>query len=90
MTSTQLGGDNTERLWELAARIAAEQDHDKFTALVKGLRKLSAASGKDFKLGVLLYDAEQTVPFGERMFVLGIDECLSSQSALLARTAGTC
>jgi len=32
----------------------------------KGLRKLSAACGKDFKLGVVLYDAEQTVPFGER------------------------
>ncbi len=27
----------------------------------KGLRKLSTASGKDFKLGVVLYEAEQTV-----------------------------
>lgn len=41
----------------------------------KGLRKLSAASGKDFKLGVVLYDAEQTVPFGERMFAVPIS-CL--------------
>jgi hypothetical protein len=40
MTSTQLGGDNTERLRELAARIAAEQDHDKFTALVKEFNQL--------------------------------------------------
>ena len=38
----------------------------------KGLRKLSAASGKDLKLGVVLYDAEQTVPFGERMFAVPI------------------
>jgi predicted AAA+ superfamily ATPase len=41
----------------------------------KGLRKLSAASGKDFKLGVVLYDEEQTVPFGERMFAVPIS-CL--------------
>lgn len=41
----------------------------------KGLRKLSAACGKDFKLGVVLYDAEQTVPFGERMFAVPIS-CL--------------
>ena len=31
----QGGRDNTESLRELAARIAAEHDHDKFTALVK-------------------------------------------------------
>jgi len=41
----------------------------------KGLRKLSAASGKDFRLGVVLYDAEQMVPFGERMFAVPIS-CL--------------
>ena len=41
----------------------------------KGLRKPSAASGKDFKLGVVLHDPEQTVPFGERMFALPIS-CL--------------
>ncbi|MGA8438287.1 MAG: hypothetical protein WB762_03805 [Candidatus Sulfotelmatobacter sp.] len=41
----------------------------------KGLRKLSAASGKDFKLGIVLYDAEQTVPFGEHMFAVPIS-CL--------------
>ena len=40
MTSAQLGGDNTERLRELATRIAAEQDHDKFTALVKTFNQL--------------------------------------------------
>lgn len=31
----------------------------------KGLRKLAAASGKDFKLGVVLYDGDQVAPFGE-------------------------
>jgi hypothetical protein len=40
MTSVQRSRDNTERLRELAARIAAEQDHDKFTALVKEFNKL--------------------------------------------------
>jgi predicted peptidase len=40
MTAMQLGGDNTERLRELAARIAAEQDHDKFTVLVKEFNQL--------------------------------------------------
>jgi hypothetical protein len=40
MTSMQRGQDNTERLRELAARIAAEQDHDKFTALVKEFNEL--------------------------------------------------
>jgi hypothetical protein len=40
MTSVQRGRDSTERLRELAARIAAEQDHDKFTALVKEFNEL--------------------------------------------------
>jgi len=34
----------------------------------KGLRKLAETSGADFRIGVILYDAEQTVPFGERIF----------------------
>lgn len=41
----------------------------------KGLRKLSAACGEDFRLGVVLYDGEQTVPFGDRMFAAPIS-CL--------------
>jgi len=41
----------------------------------KGLRKLSAACGEDFKLGVVLYDAEQTVPFGERIFAVQSPAC---------------
>ena len=34
----------------------------------KGLRKLAVASGADFRLGVVLYDGENAVPFGERLF----------------------
>jgi uncharacterized protein len=34
----------------------------------KGLRKLADAIGKAFKLGVVLYDGEQSLPFGERMY----------------------
>jgi hypothetical protein len=34
----------------------------------KGLRKLAAAGGNDFRLGVVLYDGEAVVPFGERLW----------------------
>ena len=34
------GKDKSERFRELTARIAAEQDHDKFTVLVKELNEL--------------------------------------------------
>jgi hypothetical protein len=40
MTAVLWGRDNTERLRELAAQIAIEQDHDKFTALVKEFNEL--------------------------------------------------
>jgi predicted AAA+ superfamily ATPase len=38
----------------------------------KGLRKLAGATGKDFRLGVVLYDGDQSVPFGDRMFAAPI------------------
>jgi predicted AAA+ superfamily ATPase len=38
----------------------------------RGLRKLSEASRRNFKLGLVLYDSENTVPFGERMFAAPI------------------
>jgi len=38
----------------------------------RGLRKLANATGKDFKLGVVLYDGEQSLPFGDRMFAAPI------------------
>jgi uncharacterized protein len=38
----------------------------------RGLRKLSEASGDNFKLGLVLYDSENTFPFGERMFAAPI------------------
>ena len=34
----------------------------------KGLRKLANACGDDFKLGLVLYDGERAVPFGDRLF----------------------
>jgi len=37
-----------------------------------GLRKLASASGKQFKLGVVLYDGEHVAPFGDRMFAAPI------------------
>lgn len=33
----------------------------------KGMRKLAAALGKSFQLGIVLYDGEQPVPFGDRL-----------------------
>ena len=38
----------------------------------KGLRKLAAACGDDFRLGVILYDGEKTIPFGDRLFAAPI------------------
>ena len=38
----------------------------------RGLRKLSQASGPNFKLGLVLYDSENTVPFGNKMFAAPI------------------
>jgi hypothetical protein len=34
----------------------------------KGLRKLAAACGDDFKMGLVLYDGERGFPFGNRLF----------------------
>jgi len=34
----------------------------------KGMRKLASAGGKDFRLGVVLYDGEAVVPFGEKLW----------------------
>ncbi len=41
----------------------------------KGLKKLAAAAGKDFKLGVVLYDGEQSLPFGDGLYAAPIS-CL--------------
>ena len=38
----------------------------------RGLRKLSEASRHNFKLGLVLYDSENTVPFGDNMFAAPI------------------
>jgi predicted AAA+ superfamily ATPase len=41
----------------------------------KGLRKLADATGKAFRLGVVLYDGERSLPFGERLYAAPIS-CL--------------
>jgi len=38
----------------------------------RGLRKLSEASRRNFKLGLVLYDSENTIPFGDNMFAAPI------------------
>lgn len=38
----------------------------------RGLRKLSEVSRHNFKLGLVLYDSENTIPFGDRMFAAPI------------------
>jgi uncharacterized protein len=34
----------------------------------KGLRKLASATGRAFRLGVILYDGARSLPFGERLY----------------------
>jgi predicted AAA+ superfamily ATPase len=41
----------------------------------KGMRKLAVGGGRDFRLGVVLYDGEAVVPFGERLWAAPIS-CL--------------
>jgi predicted AAA+ superfamily ATPase len=43
----------------------------------KGIRKVMESSGDDLKLGVVLYDGTQVVPFGDRLFAAPIS-CLWS------------
>jgi uncharacterized protein len=46
-----------------------------FASDFKGLRKLAAACGKDFKAGIILYDGERTFPFGNGLFAAPVS-CL--------------
>ncbi|HVH69702.1 MAG TPA: ATP-binding protein [Candidatus Dormibacteraeota bacterium] len=41
----------------------------------KGLRKLAGVSGDDFKVGIVLYDGEKTLTFGDHLFAAPIS-CL--------------
>jgi len=42
------------------------------TADFRGLRKLAAAAGEKFRAGVVLYDGEASVSFGERMYAVPV------------------
>ncbi len=39
---------------------------------LRGLRKLSNAAGERFAQGVILYDGEATIPFGDRLCAVPI------------------
>lgn len=41
----------------------------------RGLRKLAEAAGNALQLGLVLYDGEQTMPFGDRLFAAPVS-CL--------------
>lgn len=38
----------------------------------KGLRKIADSEGDRFKLGIVMYDGEQVLPFGDKMFAVPI------------------
>ncbi len=48
----------------IEVKLAATVDAADF----RGLRKLTDSCGNELKLGVVLYDGVQIVPFGERIF----------------------
>lgn len=52
----------------------------------RGMKKLSRAAGQDFRGGVVLYDGENIVPFGDRLFAAPLSSLwASSMSASSAR-----
>ena len=63
--------DHTGALVGIEVKAAASVNAADF----KGLRKLAGASGGDFRLGVVLYDGDKAVPFGEHLYAAPIS-CL--------------
>jgi len=45
-----------------------------------GLKKFAALAGKRFKLGVLFYDGDQTLPFGDDIWAVPISTLWSDQT----------
>ena len=43
----------------------------------RGLKRLADLAGNDFKLGIVLYDGDQTLPFGEKLFAAPISSIWS-------------
>lgn len=43
-----------------------------------GLRKLATAAGDDFRIGVLLYDGDEALPFGDRLWAAPISSLWAS------------
>lgn len=44
----------------------------------KGLRKLQSITGDDFRLGVVLYDGDEAVPFGDRLWAAPVSALWAS------------
>ena len=47
----------------------------------RGLRKLHEAGGRKFKLGIVLHDGDQILPFGERLFAAPIASLMGYRTA---------
>lgn len=47
----------------------------------RGMKKLSRAAGKDFRSGVVLYDGENVVPFGDRLFAAPLSSLWASSTS---------
>ncbi len=56
--------DETGALVGIEVKASATVNNSDF----KGLRKLAKVCGMDFKLGLVLFDGEKSVPFGDRLF----------------------
>jgi hypothetical protein len=48
---------------------------------LNGLKHLANLAGEDFKLGVLLYDGEEILPLGEKMWACPISSLWGQQKA---------
>lgn len=48
------------------------------TADFAGLRKLAKAAGEDFRTGVLLYDGDEVLPFGDRLWAAPVSSLWAS------------
>jgi len=57
---------------------------------LKGLKQLAKLAGEDFKLGVLLYDGEETLPLGDKMWACPVSSLWGHQEAARKSDWGAC
>lgn len=48
---------------------------------LKGLKRLAAATGDRFKMGVVLYDGTETMPMGERLCAVPVSTLRETEGA---------